>query len=667
MPRPRRASCAAALVAAVGALTAVGLVGPSGAVAVAPDNPRETVVQVQPDKPGPPISARLTGVNNDQWFELSHGLWDYPDPSDPRGKPDPRVVAKTAAVGAGVVRYPGGTPANLFDWKRAIGPTESRGCQTDARPGDGEPRDSIYGPDEHMRFVAQAGAEAEIKATFANQTAADAADWVEYMNAPSGTNPNGGTAWAQQRAANGHPAPYGVRFWEVGNEHDRPDQRYWMSADPQTALRQYTLGGTQRQDDQLLGKGCDFSPDVASDGSAGQDFAVLYPPVTGPAQVRVATEVWREVADLSTAGPDDPVYTLDRRTGRVGFGDGTHGRIPPAGQQVFGSYDSGPHDGFVDFYAAMKATDPTADVCATWAPITADTGLGQPGLPELMRSTGHADDYDCLVVHPYTNFTRQFDDTFDTALQGHDEHMLGEAEAARIFRTHVDAVRRNAPADTYVTVSEFGALFFGPNNTQAYRSWNTAMSHATYMASQWTRFAQAGVPWAEGNTLVSETPSGLRGVLSGEPSYVLTSEAVVRQALAPVVQGGGTVVGNRVVNNPLQPTEPTALGSSYPALLTTATVDRQGRLHVVVVNRQPYDAVTARVVTGDFAHASTAAVSSVVGANSDPNREGFESHNSLTHPDEVSLSSTNEQVGPGSFRHTFPAHSVTVLTLAAAG
>ena len=35
------------------------------------------------------------------------------------------------------------------------------------------------------------------------------------------------------------------------------------------------------------------------------------------------------MADLAHAGPADPVYVLDPETGRVVFGDGEHGRLPP--------------------------------------------------------------------------------------------------------------------------------------------------------------------------------------------------------------------------------------------------------------------------------------------------------------------------------------------------
>jgi alpha-N-arabinofuranosidase len=47
----------------------------------------------------------------------------------------------------------------------------------------------------------------------------DAADLVEYLNHPNdGSNPNGGRDWAALRAADGHPKPYGVIWFEFGNE-----------------------------------------------------------------------------------------------------------------------------------------------------------------------------------------------------------------------------------------------------------------------------------------------------------------------------------------------------------------------------------------------------------------------------------------------------------------
>ncbi|MQA02187.1 MAG: hypothetical protein GEV07_05485 [Streptosporangiales bacterium] len=598
-----------------------------------------------------PASVLLGGVNNNRWHDDSLGLWD---PEAGHGVPD--AVEKTARAGVSSIRYPGGTQANLFDWKRAVGPLDDRECQVDG--GNGTPRDSRYGPDEHMTFTGETGARASIMVPFANETPADAADWVEYMNAPAGTNPRGGVAWADLRAANGHRKPYGVEHWEVGNEHDRPEQRYWMSSSPSEAMQQYAFGGTQRQLDQPVGTACDHRDSASySNGSADSSFQVHYPPVVEDSQaVYVDGEKWRAVDDLEGAGPDDEVYTFDPRTGRVAFGDGTHGRIPPEGAQVTADYDSGPHAGFVDFAAAMKKVDPDIDVLATWAPITSQSGLGDRSFPELMADRGERNAYDGLVIHPYTNFRRDFGDALESAQQGHDWHMLGEANATELVRQARKDVRRYGGKGSYITTTEFGALFFGPHDASAYPSWNTAMSHALYMASQWARWSELGLPWAEGNTLVAEEPQGLRAVLGGAPGFAYTSEAVVRQQLQPFLTGGGKVVPHQLVGNPQVSTDPTDLGSSYDGLVGTTTVDRDGQLNVLVVNRMSTRAADVTVVPGGFTHTGTVTASTVAG-------EDFTSFNNLDHPDDVRIERSERQVGSTAFDHTFPAHSVTLLRL----
>jgi alpha-N-arabinofuranosidase len=67
------------------------------------------------------------------------------------------------------------------------------------------------GTDEFMRYAELVGAAPFLTVNMSTGTAEEAADWVDYCN---GT----GTAYAAQRAANGHPAPYQVKYWGLGNE-----------------------------------------------------------------------------------------------------------------------------------------------------------------------------------------------------------------------------------------------------------------------------------------------------------------------------------------------------------------------------------------------------------------------------------------------------------------
>ena len=63
-----------------------------------------------------------------------------------------------------------------------------------------------------MTFCRLIGAEPYINGNFGSGTPEMSAEWVEYCNGPAQS------AWGARRAANGHPEPYGVKSWAVGNE-----------------------------------------------------------------------------------------------------------------------------------------------------------------------------------------------------------------------------------------------------------------------------------------------------------------------------------------------------------------------------------------------------------------------------------------------------------------
>src|ERR1035441_6637743 len=48
----------------------------------------------------------------------------------------------------------------------------------------------------------------------------NAADLVEYCNGDSQKG------WGAKRAANGHPAPYRAKYWQIGNEINGDDENY---------------------------------------------------------------------------------------------------------------------------------------------------------------------------------------------------------------------------------------------------------------------------------------------------------------------------------------------------------------------------------------------------------------------------------------------------------
>ncbi|MFE2184773.1 alpha-L-arabinofuranosidase C-terminal domain-containing protein, partial [Streptomyces sp. NPDC059455] len=319
-------------------------------------------------------------------------------------------------------------------------------------------------------------------------------------------------------------------------------------------------------------------------------------------------------------------------------------------------YDSGPHDGFVDYYTKMKAVDPTIDVLAVWAPIEAGKLAGGKSFPELLAEHGHADKYDGMAIHPYTNFSRDLKATrFPDKRAGHDYQMLGDAAAAKMVSDLTALVQKHGKEGAYVAVSECGALFFGKNQgAEEYREYSYAMSHALYMASQWARFADLGVRWTTGNGLIGEKPGLSRTLFGGAPSFVRTPDAIVREQLSDFFHGGGHVVDSEVKSNPEVSTHETPLGSSYEALVTNATVDKNGTLSVLVVNRSPDDDVKSRVDLGGFRHAGTVDMSVVAGRS-------YDDFNNDEHPDAVTIEKSHATAKGNSLNWTFPAHSVTLL------
>jgi alpha-N-arabinofuranosidase len=658
------------IVAALGAAAVVST-GPASAGWVtpgahdgepSPDETREAVMVIDDHASDRGLSPVLQGVNH-TWFQNANGLWDAAT-----GAPNADAAAKISKAGIGLLRFPGGSRANLYDWKRSIGPDVSRLCQTDGVTL--QPRaDTGYGSDEFMRLAHAVGAEPEIAVPFANASPEDTADWFEYLNAPVGTNPNGGTAWADVRAANGSPEPYDVTRWEIGNEPYLAQQSFWMDPiDTEHRLAQFIAGDEISFVDQPLGRNCDFNPPAQTTRNPGQTFYLMYrliKPGTSFA-LKVGDVPWTEVPDLASAGSVDRVYALDRSAGTVTFGDGVHGAIPSRAQTVTATYTFD-HQGFVAIYDALKSTASqiglNVDVCAAWAPIaprgTPWESLGAPSFAQEMARRGLAASYDCVATHPYTSLGSDFW-PWNSAEDAHHAHMVGD-DFANTLVSALDAdLAVNSENDAFVAITEMGALWFGagPEKDQSVAhmpEFGATMTHALYMASQWLRYADSDVGWVVANDLA---PDSLRGTLGGsETGFVYGAEALTREAMKPFFASGSVLVGSEVEDQDLL-TAPD--GTTWPTLVVGASLAVDGSMHIVVVNRNPSAPETLRIVPAGFQHSRNIDVTTVEGASftsfNDDGTRGGDNTVALTH-------SQLRTRGEGAFEYVFPAASVTVLTL----
>jgi acetyl esterase/lipase len=356
---------------------------------------------------------------------------------------------------------------------------------------------------------------------------------------------------------------------------------------------------------------------------------------------------WREAKELGSAGPTTRVYRFDPSTGTVTFGDGTHGAAPPSGAIITASYASGPHEGFVDFYRAMKRVNPEIRVCAAMTKLE--------GLGTFARTMGSEHPYDCVSQHPYV-VPADLSDSLD--LDQYRNRLFREAERKEEqIRTAGDSVRHYGgspgagagPAE--IVVTEYGHL--GNQQPRGVEHYHRSMDEGLLLADNLISWMRLGVPLADRANLTDFTftpPPGGSTIVGAPDNAILSGPAphLVPQPTARVLSlfarlRGGSLRSAKVVDG--------------PALNSVAATDSAGRLHLLVVNHHATDAIAATVAIDGFQRATTARARTVAGS-------GPLAFNTPADPDAVSVEERDVQVGSGAFDYTFPAHSVTDLELA---
>jgi alpha-N-arabinofuranosidase len=130
----------------------------------------------------------------------------------------PDLYRAVEALHPPCIRWPGGYFSELYRWKDGIGPQHERGVFPVEAWND---RDvNSFGTDEYMTLCRRLNAEPIIvintghrySASPQTQYIEEAKHWLEYCNGPATST------WGAVRAANGHPEPYNVKYWEMGNE-----------------------------------------------------------------------------------------------------------------------------------------------------------------------------------------------------------------------------------------------------------------------------------------------------------------------------------------------------------------------------------------------------------------------------------------------------------------
>ncbi|HLP15935.1 MAG TPA: alpha-L-arabinofuranosidase C-terminal domain-containing protein [Bacteroidota bacterium] len=110
------------------------------------------------------------------------------------------------------MRWPGGNYVMGYNWQDGIGPKNKRPVRINLAWG-GEDNNHV-GTDEWIALNKAIGSENVVCVNLGLGDIQNACAWVEYCNYKKGTY------YSDLRAANGHPEPYNIRIWDLGNEVD---------------------------------------------------------------------------------------------------------------------------------------------------------------------------------------------------------------------------------------------------------------------------------------------------------------------------------------------------------------------------------------------------------------------------------------------------------------
>ncbi|MEM2487302.1 MAG: alpha-L-arabinofuranosidase C-terminal domain-containing protein [Thermoproteota archaeon] len=120
------------------------------------------------------------------------------------------VLEAVKAINPPIIRWPGGNFASGYHWKDGVGPRDKRPRRPN--PAWGGVESNQFGTDEFIDFCREVGAEPFIVVNMGSGTPQEAAEWVEYCNGDVNTT------YGKLRAEYGHPEPYNVKYWMLGNE-----------------------------------------------------------------------------------------------------------------------------------------------------------------------------------------------------------------------------------------------------------------------------------------------------------------------------------------------------------------------------------------------------------------------------------------------------------------
>ena len=134
-------------------------------------------------------------------------------PEDTDAGSRPLVYQRIQKLKPSFIRWPGGNIAQNYHWMPGVGMRDQRRLWIDHAWWN-QVQAYDFGTDEFLEFCKHLGTAPSITVNVDGDgaTVEEAAAWVEYVNGAATTR------YGKMRSENGHPEPYRVKYWEIGNE-----------------------------------------------------------------------------------------------------------------------------------------------------------------------------------------------------------------------------------------------------------------------------------------------------------------------------------------------------------------------------------------------------------------------------------------------------------------
>lgn len=124
------------------------------------------------------------------------------------------LVEKLKKISPAVVRWPGGCFAETYHWYDGVGENRPVRPSFWTCRNQGRLESNEVGTHEFMDFCEMIGAKPYLAIGVTAITPMEARDWMDYC-----ISPRGSTTLALEREKNGHPEPFEIPYWGIGNEN----------------------------------------------------------------------------------------------------------------------------------------------------------------------------------------------------------------------------------------------------------------------------------------------------------------------------------------------------------------------------------------------------------------------------------------------------------------